>query len=196
MKYKIFKSRRTKLLLPNKEYLSKLIIFFIIVFLVLSVINLNVYAIDDPKQDWIKIFDKGNTDKAYSIAIDSNDCAVVTGFSKINSNQKCFIVKYSPAGDKLLEVISNSNLESYGYDIDIDSQDNIIVSGNTFNLIGKDDYYLIKYDSNGNELWKRNYDSGGDDIAYGVSIDSQDNIIVTGQASDCYYTIKYEKKGN
>ena len=196
MKSRKFKPRWTKLMLPNKEYLSKIIIFFVIVFMVLSAINLDVNAIDDPEQQWIRVFNNGETDKAYSIAIDSNDCAVVTGFSKVNSVDKCIIIKYSPSGDKLLDVISNSVYESYGYDIEIDSQDNIIVCGCIDNVNSNNDYYIIKYDSDGSELWKKIYDSGGDDIAYGVSIDSQNNIIVTGQASNSYHTIKYDRNGN
>ena len=196
MKSRKFKPRWTKSMLPNKDYLSKIIIFFVIVFMFLSAINLDVNAIDDPEQQWIKVFNKGETDKAYSIAIDSNDCAVITGFSKVNSVDKCIIIKYSPAGDKLLEIISNSVYESYGYDIEIDSYDNIIVCGCIDNVNSNNDYFIIKYDSGGNELWKKIYDSGGDDIAYGVSIDSQNNIIVTGQASNNYHTRKYDQNGN
>jgi len=74
------------------------------------------------------------------------------------------------------------------------------------------DYAVIKYDTNGNQLWVRRYDSGGDDMIprRSLVVDSAGNIYVTGGAcvpyedsitagwcskSD-YITIKYDTDGN
>jgi len=51
-------------------------------------------------------------------------------------------------------------------------------------------------------LWKKTYDGGSTDMAHGVTVDSKDNVIVTGTSYDAqkrsrdYYTIKYDKSGN
>ena len=45
------------------------------------------------------------------------------------------------------------------------------------------------------EIWHRTYDGGNDDEAYGVAVDSGDNITVTGRSNSGvnydYYIIKY-----
>ncbi len=69
-------------------------------------------------------------------------------------------------------------------------------------------YYTIKYDPDGYELWSKSSDSGYDsvfgDFAYGVATDTSGNVIVTGTSHDRnthtllytfnYYTIKYGEK--
>ena len=66
----------------------------------------------------------------------------------------------------------------------IDSEGNIIVSGYTFYLKNDStealDFLTIKYDSEGNELWNVTYDNGTFDMAWDVTVDSFDNIIVFG----------------
>ncbi len=42
-------------------------------------------------------------------------------------------------------------------------------------------------------LSSKTYNSGGTDIAYGVVTDSEDNIIVSGESNNNYFTIKYDK---
>lgn len=91
----------------------------------------------------------------------------------------------------------------YANAVATDSNDNVIVTGGSYDAGGTDtnDYYTIKYDPNGTELWHAIYDSGYNDWAYGVAVDSNDNIIVTGVsqpsgADHDYFTIKYDPHGN
>jgi len=51
------------------------------------------------------------------------------------------------------------------------------------------------------EAWAVRYDSGGNDYAYGVAVDSSDNVIVTGRSylggyQFDYKTLKYDSDGN
>ncbi len=63
----------------------------------------------------------------------------------------------------------------------IDSNENIIVTGYTANVIDERlNFLTIKYDSEGNEIWNVTYDSGMYDFAWDISVDSEDNIIVFG----------------
>ena len=97
----------------------------------------------------------------------------------------------------------DSDRDDLALDVAVDSEDNIIVTGYTKNGDGNTDYYTIKYDQDGNEIWNKSYDGGNNDEAHGVAVDSEDNIIVTGHSynasgneKDNYYTIKYDRDGN
>jgi uncharacterized delta-60 repeat protein len=97
----------------------------------------------------------------------------------------------------------DSGYDDWASDVAVDSEDNVIVTGYTTNETGYTDYYTVKYDKDGNEIWSKSYDGGYNDTAHGVAVDSEDNIIVTGfshnatgNEKDNYYTIKYDKDGN
>lgn len=65
------------------------------------------------------------------------------------------------------------------------------------------DYYLIKYDLQGKMLWSQTYDRGSSNYAFGVAVDRQGNIIVTGvsqiwdegELNSDYLTVKYSAEG-
>jgi uncharacterized delta-60 repeat protein len=86
------------------------------------------------------------------------------------------------------------------YGIAVDSNDSAIVTGRWSTDGAGEDYITIKYDSNGNLLWSRTYDGGSLDWPFGVAVDSNNNIIVTGYSTlggdKDYFTIKYDSNGN
>ena len=70
--------------------------------------------------------------------------------------------------------------------IAIDSSSNILVFGNTSGSFygewigGYFDMFLVKFDSDGNELWSKQWGTIFGDEARVVAVDSEDNIIATG----------------
>jgi uncharacterized delta-60 repeat protein len=69
-----------------------------------------------------------------------------------------------------------------GQGIAVDGAGNIVVGGFEVDAVGDPNMWLAKYDPAGAELWAMTFDpSGGlDDRIYGVAIDPDDNILVTG----------------
>ncbi len=179
----------------KKQKYKVFIIFIILLLMVISNYFPYCDASENPQEQWIKIYDHTQINKAFSVAADSSNNIIVTGFSKIGLNNRCYTIKYSPLGTELFNIVSDDSFDCIGYDVTIDSQDNIIITGSIY-INADSDYYLIKYDKNGNELWNITYNSGYEDISYGVSIDSSDNIIITGESSSNFLTIKYDKFGN
>ncbi len=77
-----------------------------------------------------------------------------------------------------------------GNAITVDGMDNAIAIGyfsettyfdsNVLNSQGDKDVFLVKYDVSGQLLWLKSFGSSGEDIGYGVTVDKEDNIIITG----------------
>jgi len=81
----------------------------------------------------------------------------------------------------------------------VDSQDNIIVVGDHGSSVSSEDWNVTKLDPNGNQIWSYNASLGVDDTAIGVAVDSQDNIIVVGQAGNTdedWNVTKLDSDGN
>jgi hypothetical protein len=159
-----------------------------------------------PAPGWNATYDSGGTDYAMGVDVDSQDNVIVVGQAVFGGNYDYNTIKYSSNGSQLWSI----NHDEGGFDkargIAVDSNDNIIVTGRAYNAAGgstNDDYMTVKYDSNGIHLWNVSFCTLGSDIAAGVAVDSNDNVIVTGfdgsgsgPSFGDYYTIKYDNNGN
>jgi hypothetical protein len=101
--------------------------------------------------------------------------------------------------DEVLSLIYDGGYEDSGASVATDSLNNIYVTGYSF-FEERSNFYTIKYDSLGNELWNRTYDGGWNDTANAIALDELGNIYVAGSSSNGlnvdYYTIKYDSDGN
>ncbi len=83
-----------------------------------------------------------------------------------------------------------------------DTEGSIYCAGYTFNTATGHDYLIIKYNSSGEEVWKKTFTGKGnkDDRLNAITIDNNNNLIVTGVSAneeDLFdiVTIKYNSKG-
>ena len=73
-----------------------------------------------------------------------------------------------------------------GEGVTVDSKNNIYVSGYTGGGLdgntnsGSLDIFLVKYNSSGTKQWTQQLGSTSSDVGFRVSVDSSDNIYVTG----------------
>jgi len=157
-------------------------------------------------QDWVARFDgaAGNQDFGYSVTVDNNGNAIVTGqtFSPVSGNDMVTI-KYNPDGIQQWVNIFNgaSNQEDYGIGLVTDNSGNVYVTGNSQNG-SLYDIVTIKYDPDGVQQWTRFYNGpgGSHDISHGIAIDNSANIYITGESvgagtSYDYVTLKYNSAG-
>ena len=73
-----------------------------------------------------------------------------------------------------------------GYGVTVDSANNIYVSGYTKGALdgtnpGKNDIFLVKYNSSGTKQWTQQLGTSSEDFGYGVTVDSLNNIYLTGK---------------
>lgn len=126
----------------------------------------------------------------------------VTGLSRSD----WLTVKYNSSGVEQWAVRMNSSIFwDWADEIALDSAGNIYVSG-TYgeNENGLDSYAVVKYDSNGTELWLRTYKSGTTTYNHSscMAVDSAGNVYLSGVIFDANYTnadcttLKYDTNGN
>jgi hypothetical protein len=83
-----------------------------------------------------------------------------------------------------------------------DNSGNLLTAGNTYTVGQMENYVLIKYDINGNRLWKQEYNgsSNATDFATDLTVSQDGYIYVTGVESNSgggtsMTTLKYDSTG-
>lgn len=169
---------------------------------------------------WSTYLGGSASDEGYSLAIDSQDNAIITGFTwSVNfpvlngynethsggdyDQEDVFISKFDSSGKMIWSTFFGGLDTDEAYSVAIDSQDAVIITGSThsenFPVLngfdetvngGRSDAFLSKFDSSGVLVWSTYFGGSERDKGYSVAIDSQDNIIVTGEtSSNNFYTL-------
>jgi len=157
---------------------------------------------------WVRFYDAGvgRSEQAYAIAIDDQGNVYVTGEGIGDSTYHDYAtVKYNSSGEekwvtRYVSPAVDANDDAAA--IAIDDAGNVYVTGKSDSTGTDEDYLTVKYDSSGEEKWVARYNGPGStsDAAYGIAVDQEGNVYVTGySAGDStfqdYATIKYNSAG-
>jgi uncharacterized delta-60 repeat protein len=158
---------------------------------------------------WVRRYNgPGNSsDQASAMTLDNLGNVYVTGLSGGSGTGADYAtIKYNSNGNMVWvrRYASTTNIPDGASAIATDAQENIYVTGFSGYVSGRN-IVTIKYNSNGDTLWVRTYDSpgSGDDFATAMAVDASGNVYVTGYSTDStatyasenYTTIKYNSAG-
>ena len=129
---------------------------------------------------WTQIFNGGDDDVNHDVAADSVDNPITVGSSFNGVNMDALIRKYDPDGNFVRNIVFDNGNDDEGHGVAIDSNDNIIITGMSTNDEGDEDAFVSKFTTDGVNLWTMVFDGGADDVAYGVAVDGDDNVVITG----------------
>ena len=141
---------------------------------------------------WVRQFGTIGFDYGATLTVDSNFKILVAGstsgsLSGSNSGSNdIFLGKFLNVngGNLWMEQFGSSAYDAV-HDIAIDNGDNIILTGYTGgdlagSNLGSNDAFVSKYASNGNSLWAYQFGTSGEEHARGVTVDNNNDLLVTG----------------
>jgi hypothetical protein len=179
-----------------------------LLFLICMGINYLVHA--QVTEEWVARFNgfDGYGDYAYSIEKDPSGYLYVTGLSWMDTLESdCATVKYDSDGNELWIAWYDGQAGigmDRGIKLFVDNSGYIYVTGESERIGGvfDFDYFTIKYDSSGNQIWVSRYNGPGDstDTPTDIYVGDNGNVYVTGYSwghpdsfSDLdWATIKYD----
>ncbi len=144
-------------------------------------------------KQWTRQMGTASEDTGFNVTTDSSGNIYITGDTKggldgnINAGAKdVFLIKYNSSGEKQWTRQMGTVLYDFLNGVSVDSAGNIYAVGSTQSdfdgnrHIGSYDIILLKYNSSGEKQWTRQMGTLRWDYAHGVSLDSSDNIYITG----------------
>jgi len=144
-------------------------------------------------KQWTKQLGTSSDDYGYGVSVDSSDNIYVTGYTKggldgntSSESNDFFLVKYNSSGTKQWTQQLGTSSSDVGIGVTADYSNNIYVTGYTGGGLdgntssGNNDIFLVKYNSSGIKQWTQQLGTSSSDIVNGVTVDSSNNIYVTG----------------
>ncbi|MDQ3191267.1 MAG: hypothetical protein M3Q58_06720, partial [Bacteroidota bacterium] len=156
-------------------------------------------------QQWESVFGGNGVDYAYSLAVtDDGGCVAVgstTSFGGMQAN--IYVVKVDEKGNKIWEKYFDGAGKDEGWDIRLTNDKGFIITGVTNSWGAKfNDVFLLKIDSDGNELWKKLYGGSSVDGGFCVRQTPDGGYAVLGQTHSMgeglgdFYFFKTDADGN
>jgi hypothetical protein len=145
-------------------------------------------------KQWTRQWGSSSDDWGNGVTVDSSNNIYMTGYTNggLDGNTNSgstdiFLVKYNSSGTKQWTQQLGTSSSDYGYGVTADSSNNIYVTGYTYGGLdgntssGSTDIILVKYNSSGTKQWTQQLGTSSDDRGEGVTVDSSNNIYVTGR---------------
>ncbi len=109
-----------------------------------------------------------------------------------------YVAKYSAAGEYLWAKRFGGSGDDWGYAVAVSSNGQIVVTGGFVGAVsfgggtlvsaGRSDIFVAQYSAAGEHQWSRRFGGTSNDDGYGVALDSNGNVVVTGhfhETIDC-----------
>jgi len=150
---------------------------------------------------WSQTWGGSQNEAGNDLVIDSNSNIYIAGTTESfgAGDYDILLLKYNQSGDQIWNRTWGGEFKVDScLGLDIDSNNNIFLIGTVkdIGLHQPGDIVLIKYDSNGNQLWNITWDNNYDNSGFDIEIDSNDFIYMTGLSNERMFLLKYNTLGD
>ncbi len=141
-------------------------------------------------------------DNALAVTTDNDNNVYITGFVEVNGNKNIQTVKIDEDFELVWVRTFDGGLEDVAKALKIDNFGNVYLVGHTRKTNGGSRYITIKYDTDGNEVWAKEFgspDGINEAKAENLALTDNGDIIVTGSVTKNgatnFSTVKYSPDG-
>lgn len=158
-----------------------------------------------PPVIWNATYDGGEHGQCRAVACDLSGATYAAGFSVAHDNLRTAarLIKFDADGSLLWTRTFSSRGREVFCGVAVDGIGNVYAAGYSRSCSGCDsDFLAVKCDSDGNVLLAREFDGGGDDVAFGVAVDASGTIYVAGlsaalqRSSSSARVVSYDPSGD
>jgi hypothetical protein len=149
---------------------------------------------------WTRLLGNATLTYGYAVAVASSGNVYISGVTRgtlggqANAGiQDMFVAKYNSSGTVQWVRMAGSSVFDYCYGVAVDGSENVYVSGSSYgNFDGNlntdgsgstEDLFLVKYDSSGAKQWSVFHGGAGNDVTYGMAVDSGGNVYINGNTN-------------
>ncbi|MEW6222831.1 MAG: hypothetical protein AB1476_05970 [Candidatus Hadarchaeota archaeon] len=153
---------------------------------------------------WLKISGGSASESGHSVAKTSDGGYVVAGWTSSfgSGSDDVYLVKTNSAGENLWAKSHGGSGTDWGESVALAENGGYMVAGRTTSFgAGSNDFYLIKTDSAGENLWSKTYGGTADEWAFSLNATSDGGYIIGGHTSsygagrDDFYLVKVDASG-
>ncbi len=140
-----------------------------------------VFAVDPPKTEWEKSLGGSSGDFGGSVQQTTDGGYIVAGSTTSFGAgfYDIYLIKTDSNGDELWTQTFGGSSGDYGRSVQQTADGGYIVAGSTTSFgAGSNDVYLIKTDSNGDELWTQTFGGSSNDDGYSVQQTADGGILL------------------
>jgi len=153
---------------------------------------------EEGNQQWLQTYGGLENDFAYSVDTTIDGGYVIAGYTSSygSGNQDFWVIKVDEMGILEWEQTFGGVEPDKAYSIEQTIDGGYIVAGCTesFGSINED-FWLIKLDEDGEEVWNHTYHHLND-IAYSVEQTNDDGYIIAGESNNSYWIVKTDYNGS
>lgn len=147
--------------------------------------------------EWTRQFGTADYDWTWGVDTDSQGNVYATGWTlgdlggKNAGSYDVFLTKYDPQGNQIWLKQFGTSGDDQAFRINIDSSDNIFLTGYTDNSLGGTnagsyDAWVAQYDTNGNQGWITQIGTPETDHGLGITSDNSGHVYVTGDTAGSF----------